>query len=122
MSAKTRKVADRIISGYITVKVPVGYAVVKKIKGLVESSGKGTPSDEELEEIASRFLDLALYSVTQEQRTEDPSDETHRVTLHDLLQVADEVMHSDEDELDFDDEDEDEDMEGDEGSEPEGRF
>lgn len=117
-TTKRNKIADRIINGYLTVKVPIGYAFIRRAKGLIESKLGESPSDDELESIASRLLDLVLYALSNEGQ---PSEGQKMPSMEDFFQIAQEVMHEDDEDEEEGDDEEDEEAFDQDGA-PERRF
>ena len=113
---KSNRIAERIITGFLTVKVPIGYAFIRNARGLIESKMGTAPTDDQLESIASRFLDLALFYLTQP----DEGGNFKMPTSDDFFKIVEEVMGGDDGDSDeeydefFDDEED--------GNDPEGRF
>lgn len=93
------KVSERFKKAFLSVKIPVNYALVVNCKKLLQES-EIDADDDMLEEILSRYLDLVIYGLCNNSTP----------TKEDLLNIALEVM--DESEEDFDeDEFEDDDFE-----------
>lgn len=101
------KVAHRFKVSFLSVKLPVNYALVVNCKKLLSES-QIEADDEMLEEILSRYLDLVIYGLCN---GASPSKE-------DLLAIAKEVVGEYDVEEDFDDEDFDDEFD----FEDEGRF
>lgn len=70
MSKNSKKIADKIasrtIESYLMLKVPVGYSLMKNTKALIESQLGEAPTDDELEEIYARFLDLVIFGLMRD--------------------------------------------------------
>lgn len=75
------KVAERFKQAFLSVKLPVNYALVVNCKKLLAEHNLDC-DDEMLEEILSRYLDLVIYGLCND----------NTPTKEDLLNVATEVM------------------------------
>jgi hypothetical protein len=93
------KVAERFKEAFLSIKLPVNYALVVNCKKLLSENNLNC-DDEMLEEILSRYLDLVIYGLCNDSVP----------TKEDLLNVATEVMSEYDDmglsESDFDEEEE----------------
>lgn len=96
------KVAERFKQAFLSIKLPVNYALVVNCKKLLAEHNLEC-DDEMLEEILSRYLDLVIYGLCN----------GNTPTKEDLLNVATEVMGEYEDIDLFDDNYEDEEPEAD---------
>lgn len=85
------KVAERFKTAFLSVKLPVNYALVVNCKKLLSES-QIEVDDEMLEEILSRYLDVVVYGLCN---NTTPSKE-------DLLSIALEVSEEFQDDLDED--------------------
>lgn len=103
------RVSERFKKSFLSVKIPVNYALVVNCKKLLEES-EIQADDEMLEEILSRYLDLVIYGLCN---GASPSKD-------DLLNIAREVSEEYDEEYDLEEDFEDfEDMDD---FDDEGRF
>ncbi len=80
MRASREKIANRIIQSYLMLKVPVGYALVKNCRSLIEARTGEAVDDEELENVLIRFLDLTLFYLNKEGTTPNLKEEFYNIT------------------------------------------
>ena len=93
------KIATRTVEAYLMLKVPVGYSLLRNTKALLQSQMGADVSDEDLEEIFARFLDLVIFGLMRDSNqigSSFPSPEH-------FYEVVQEVMQQNEDEQNSDD-------------------
>lgn len=64
--AAANKIAERVLTSYMVLKVPLGYALVKNAKAIIEQHTGADIEDEDLEEIFARFLDLVVFALVKD--------------------------------------------------------
>jgi len=70
MENKKDKIADKIatrkIEAYLMLKVPVGYSLMRNARALLQNQLGFQASDEDMEEIFARFLDLVIFGLMRD--------------------------------------------------------
>lgn len=89
-SKKAQKIANNIMQkkAYLVLKVPVGYALLKNSKDVLQNKVGLRVDDEDLEEIFSRFLDLVIFGLMKD--TENMGNSMPSADA--FIQVAEEVL------------------------------
>lgn len=64
--AAANKIAERLLTSYMVLKVPLGYALVRNAKSAIEQQTGAQIEDEDLEEIFARFLDLVVFALMKD--------------------------------------------------------
>jgi hypothetical protein len=107
---KAQKIANNIMQkkAYMVLKVPVGYALLKNSKDVLQKKIGIGVQDEDLEEIFARFIDLVIFGLMKD--TENVG--TSMPSADAFVQVAEEVLQDNyDDSEDFEDSDFDDDSE-----------
>jgi hypothetical protein len=107
---KAQKIANNIMQkkAYMVLKVPVGYALLKNSKDVLQKKIGIQVQDEDLEEIFARFIDLVIFGLMKD--TENVG--TSMPSADAFVQVAEEVLQDNYDsDEDFEDSDFDDDIE-----------
>jgi len=68
MDSKSRinKIANRIITSYMALKIPVGYSIATNTKHVLMAKFGCEFSDEQIEEIFARFLDVVVFGLIRD--------------------------------------------------------
>lgn len=70
MGKNNNKIADKIASrtkeAYLMLKVPVGYSLMRNTRALLLNQMGTDATDEDLEEIFARFLDLVIFGLMRD--------------------------------------------------------